>query len=256
MRASPGPQDAPASQAPLLVAIHGWMLSARLWDPLRSRLEPSWSLWCPDLPGFGECPRPRELQPSLASYGRWLAAESQRQARGRPIVLMGHSLGGSVALHAAPLLGSQLAAMVQIGSGGGVYQPRPFARVRQGGALFLRLRPRWLGSWAAESPWRGPLLAETRAARGLLVASTHRGAVRQLPVLTAGLKVPSLWIVGERDRVMEPRYVRHLASFAPDHQLELISKGGHLPMSQNPEVLARLLLDWLHSIGLGPGPAP
>jgi pimeloyl-ACP methyl ester carboxylesterase len=230
------------------------MLSGRLWDPLRCRLEPTWDLWCPDLPGFGECPRPRQLQPNLAGYGRWLAAECQHQARGRKIVLMGHSLGGSVALHAAPLLGSQLAAMVQIGSGGGVYQPRPFARVRRGGALFLRLRPDWLGPWAAQSPWRGPLLADKRAARGLLVASTHRGAVRQLPVLTAALKVPSLWIVGERDRVMEPRYVRHLASFAPDHQLELIGKGGHLPMRENPEALASVVETWLHEIGLEPDP--
>jgi pimeloyl-ACP methyl ester carboxylesterase len=97
-------------------------------------------------------------------------------------VLIGHSLGGSVALHAAPLLGSQLAAMVQIGSGGGVYQPRPFARLRRGGALLLQLRPSWLGPWAAESPWRGPLMAETRAARGLLATSTRREAVRQLPM--------------------------------------------------------------------------
>jgi pimeloyl-ACP methyl ester carboxylesterase len=167
---------------------------------------------------------------------------------------MGHSLGGSVALHAAPLLGLQLAAMVQIGSGGGVYQPRPFARLRRGGAALLQLRPRWLGPWVAESPWRGPLMAETRAARGLLATSTRRGAVQQLPMLTAALTVPSLWIVGERDRVMEPRYVRHLASFAPDHRLELIAKGGHLPMCERPEVLAELLLGWFAAIGLSPEP--
>ena len=255
MRASPGPQNGNTLPGPLLVAVHGWMLSGRLWDPLRPHLAPPWSLWCPDLPGFGECPRPRDLQPNLASYGRWLAAAAQRQARGRSIVLMGHSLGGSVALHAAPLLGSQLAALVQIGSGGGVFQPRPFARLRRGGAAFLQLRPRWLvGPWTAESPWRGPLMAETRAARGLLATSTHRGAVRQLPMLTAALTVPSLWIVGERDRVMEPRYVRHLASFAPDHRLELISKGGHLPMCEQPEVLAALLMDWFEAIGLTPDP--
>jgi 2-succinyl-6-hydroxy-2,4-cyclohexadiene-1-carboxylate synthase len=254
MRASPGPQEAIAPPAPLVVAVHGWMLSGRLWEPLRPYLDPPWSLWCPDLPGFGECPRPTDLQPSLASYGRWLAAAAQGQARGRPIVLMGHSLGGSVALHAAPLLGLQLAAMVQIGSGGGVYQPRPFARLRRGGAALLQLRPRWLGPWVAESPWRGPLMAETRAARGLLATSTRRGAVQQLPMLTAALTVPSLWIVGERDRVMEPRYVRHLASFAPDHRLELIAKGGHLPMCERPEVLAELLLGWFAAIGLSPEP--
>ena len=88
--------------SPLLVALHGWLLAGRLWTPLAAALAPRWELWSPDLPGFGQRPRPRGLQPNLASYGRWLAAAAHEQASGRPIVLLGHSLGGSVALHAAP----------------------------------------------------------------------------------------------------------------------------------------------------------
>jgi pimeloyl-ACP methyl ester carboxylesterase len=123
------------------VALHGWLLAGRLWTPLAAALAPRWELWSPDLPGFGQRPRPRGLQPNLASYGRWLAAAAQEQAGGRPIVLLGHSLGGSIALHAAPLLGEQLVGVIQIAAGGGVYQPRAFAQVRRGGALFLRWRP-------------------------------------------------------------------------------------------------------------------
>lgn len=57
----------------LLVALHGWMLSGRLWEPLNAELQQRWRLWCPDLPGFGVEPRPVGLQPSLASYGRWVS---------------------------------------------------------------------------------------------------------------------------------------------------------------------------------------
>ncbi|MCX5932509.1 MAG: alpha/beta hydrolase, partial [Cyanobacteria bacterium] len=57
----------------LLVALHGWMLSGRLWEPLNVELQQRWRLWCPDLPGFGVEPRPVGLQPSLASYGRWVS---------------------------------------------------------------------------------------------------------------------------------------------------------------------------------------
>ena len=55
------------SQRPLLVAAHGWLLSGRLWLPLQQQLAPHWNLWAPDLPGFGDRPRPRGLQPNLAS---------------------------------------------------------------------------------------------------------------------------------------------------------------------------------------------
>jgi 2-succinyl-6-hydroxy-2,4-cyclohexadiene-1-carboxylate synthase len=232
-------------QTPLLVALHGWLLSGRLWEPLRRELEPRWSLWCPDLPGFGERPRPRGLQPSLASYGRWLAGELERRAPGRPVVLIGHSLGGSVALHAAPLLTERLRGLVQICAGGGVYQPRPFAQVRRGGDLFLRLRPGWLANLPGTEAIRSPLRAEARAARGLLACSTNRGAVRQLPQLTAELTVPNLWIAGSRDSIMEARYVRHLAGYSRLHQLELIEAAGHLPMRQMPRTLAALIDRWL-----------
>lgn len=235
---------------PLLVGLHGWLLSGRLWDPLRRELEPVLPCWCPDLPGFGGRPRPKGLQPSLASYGRWLADEVRAQAEGRPVVLLGHSLGGSVALHAAPHLGTQLRGLVQVAAGGGVYQPRPFARLRQAGSAFLALRPAWLAPLPAMAAWRSPLLAEARAARGLLACSTNRGAVGQLPRLTAALGVPSLWIAGSRDGVMEPRYVRHLAGYSRQHRLELLEGAGHLPMRQMPRRLAALIETWLVEEGL------
>jgi 2-succinyl-6-hydroxy-2,4-cyclohexadiene-1-carboxylate synthase len=230
---------------PVLVALHGWLLSGNLWQPLARQLEPRWQLWTPDLPGFGHHPRPRGLAVSLASYGRWLAQTLQRQAPQRPIVLIGHSLGGSVALHAAPHLGSQLKGLVQIAAGGGVYQPRPFRLVRRSGALFLDLRPSWLARWPGLRAIQAPLLAEVHAARGLLACSTRRAAVRQLPCLAAQLTVPSLWIAGSRDAVMAPRYVRHLAGFCRGHQLAELEGAGHLPMRQMPERLAELIEAWL-----------
>jgi len=249
-----GPNQARPGQrpsgAPLLVALHGWLLSGRLWEPLRRQLDPHLELWCPDLPGFGDQPRPQGFPPSLASYGRWLATAVKREAAGRPVVLMGHSLGGSVALHAAPLLVEQLRGVVQVAAGGGVYQPRAFARVRQGGSAFLKLRPCWLASLPALAAWRSPLVADLRAARGLLACSTNRGAVAQLPRLAANLTVPSLWIAGSRDTVMEPRYVRHLAGYCPNHRFDLLEGAGHLPMRSMPERLAGLIEAWLLEEGI------
>ena len=244
------PNATPSNATPLLVAVHGWLLSGRLWQPLSEALAPQWELWAPDLPGFGTEPRPRGLQPNLVSYGRWLAEAVRERADGRPVVLIGHSLGGSLVLHAAPQLGEQLVGVVQVAAGGGVYQPRPFRMVRRGGAGFLRWRPSWLAQLPGTEAIRSPLVAELRAARGLLACSMQRGAVRQLPPLAAGLTVPSLWIAGSRDTVMEPRYVRHLAGYTPGHRFELLEGEGHLPMRSAPGVLAQLISTWLEDQSL------
>jgi pimeloyl-ACP methyl ester carboxylesterase len=243
--AAPPPGSPPAGEGPLLVGLHGWLLSGRLWQPLGTALAPRWQFVAPDLPGFGGSPRPRGLQVSLASYGRWVAEWVRRQAGARPVVLVGHSLGGSIALHAAQHLEGQVLGLVLVAAGGGVYQPRPFAQVRRGGAVFLQWRPRWLAAVPGMAPLRSPLVADLRAARGLLACSTNRGAVRQLPWLTATLPVPSLWIAGGRDRVMAPRYVRHLAGYSPLHRLEVLERAGHLPMCQMPAGVAALVEDWL-----------
>jgi 2-succinyl-6-hydroxy-2,4-cyclohexadiene-1-carboxylate synthase len=245
----PSTTGSPLERSPLLVCVHGWLLSGRLWQPLRDALRPEWECWCPDLPGFGEQPRPRGLQPSLASYGHWLAEAARERAGARPLVLVGHSLGGSLVVHAAPHLGEQLAGIVQVASGGGVFQPRPFRMVRRGGAAFLRWRPGWLAQLPGTEAIRSPLVAELRAARGLLASSMQRGAVRQLPGLVAQLQVPSLWVVGSRDTVMEPRYVRHLAGYSPEHQVEVLEGEGHLLMRTAPDTLAAVMRQWFSEQG-------
>jgi pimeloyl-ACP methyl ester carboxylesterase len=74
--------------------------------------------------------------------------------------------------------------------------------------------------------------------------------VGQLPRLITSLEVPSLWIAGSRDSVMEPRYVRHLAGYSRLHRLEVLEGAGHLPMRQMPGRLAGLIQGWLEEEGI------
>lgn len=240
------------NDSPLLIAVHGWMLSRQVWEPFVKTWEQRGipvSLWCPDLPGFGDRIRPKTLLPTLAAYGRWLATQALDRAAGRPFILMGHSLGGSVVLHAEAELRrnakSGLCGLVCVAAGGGIYQPKPFRQLRSIGRLVINMRPEGLHRLPPPLGRLGPLRAESRAARGLLVNSTSRGAVRQLPGMVARLAVNSLWISGERDQVMEPGYVRHLAGYSSGHDYREITNCGHLPMREQPEALCTEIETWL-----------
>ena len=245
----------PSSQ--LLIAVHGWLLSRQVWSPLAARWEerhPEIELWCPDLPGFGDAERPAGMLPNLSAYGRWLAEAAVQRSQGRPFVLLGHSLGGSVVLHAEAHLRQQkqagLMGVVLLAAGGGIYQPRPFRRLRSFGRLILELRPDALGQLPPPVGTLGPFRAERRAAQGLLINSTSRGAVRELPGLVSDLEVDSLWISGDNDQVMEPGYVRHLAAYSPAHDYRQIAGCGHLPMREKPEILSDILSDWIEAQSL------
>ena len=245
----------PSSQ--LLIAVHGWLLSRQVWSPLAAHWEerhPEIELWCPDLPGFGDAERPAGMLPNLSAYGRWLAEAAVQRSQGRPFVLLGHSLGGSVVLHAEAHLRQQkqagLMGVVLLAAGGGIYQPRPFRRLRSFGRLILELRPDALGQLPPPVGTLGPFRAERRAAQGLLINSTSRGAVQELPGLVSDLEVDSLWISGDNDQVMEPGYVRHLAAYSPAHDYRQIAGCGHLPMREKPEILSDILSDWIEAQSL------
>lgn len=245
----------PATQ--LLIAVHGWLLSRQVWSPFATcwrESHPDIELWCPDLPGFGDAERPSGMLPNLSAYGRWLAQGAVQQAQGRPFILLGHSLGGSVVLHAEAHLRQRkqpgLTGVVLLAAGGGIYQPRPFRQLRSFGRLILELRPDALGQLPAPIGTLGPFKAERRAARGLLVNSTSRGAVRELPGLVSDLGVDSLWISGDNDQVMEPGYVRHLAAYSPGHDYRQIAGCGHLPMRERPDVLRDIVHGWVQDQSL------
>ena len=129
----------------------------------------------------------------------------------------------------------------------------------------VKLRPRWLG----QVPWldllftrasvvqtiarrwgRQRLLdfvaAQPEAALGLLLDSTTEAEVHRLPQVVARLKQPVYFIAGAQDPIMEPQYVRHLASFHPLFEacganVAEIANCGHMAMLEQPTAVVAQL---------------
>jgi pimeloyl-ACP methyl ester carboxylesterase len=259
----------PTASDTVLVFIHGWLLSRSYWQPLIDILSPDYPCLSYDLRGFGDS------QPSSVSeYGQRSLASYSLQSYAQDLVtllknlnisnawLIGHSLGGSIALWTADHLAEQVKGVICVNAGGGIYLKEEFERFRSAGQQLIKLRPRWLCNLplldllftrasvvqTLSRHWGRQRLvdfvtAHPEAALGALLETTTEAEVHRLPQVVARLKQPAYFIAGEKDPIMEPRYVCHLASFHHLFQgcganVVEIPDCGHLAMVEKPKVVA------------------
>lgn len=82
-----------AAQGPILVFTHGWGLSARIWAEARADLGARFGLVFWDLPGLGRSGRPPAGY-SIEGFAEDLYAVIDSLPQDRPLILVGHSIGG------------------------------------------------------------------------------------------------------------------------------------------------------------------
>src|SRR3954468_725682 len=140
-----------AGSGPNLVLIHGMINSSRHWEAVASRLAGSYRVIAPDLIGHGDAATPRgdsRWGAPAGSIRDLLATIGVERA-----TIVGHSLGGGVAMQFFYQFPQRTERLVLISSGGlGHYVSRLLrGAALPGSAALLRLatRPRVVGGPAA-----------------------------------------------------------------------------------------------------------
>ncbi|NBD33565.1 MAG: alpha/beta fold hydrolase [Cyanobacteria bacterium] len=254
------------TNAPVLVLIHGWLLSRQYWQPLVEKLSLNYSCLCYDLRGFGDSQATSQLncEYSLPSYAHDLKTLLEELGI-KEAWLVGHSLGGSIALWAAQSCSERVQGVICLNAGGGVYLKEEFDRFRQAGQQLIKYRPQWLpyiplidvlftramvAKPLARCWGRQRVIdfvkADAVAAVGSLLESTTETEVHRLPQLVSQLKQPVYFVAGEKDMIMEPKYVGHLASFhhlfqCRGNNLIEIPDCGHMSMIEQPDQVTMIL---------------
>ena len=256
----------PTSSPHLLVFMHGWLLSRNYWQPLLERLSADYQCLSYDLRGFGDSQIDQTQEQLVYTYSPASYVEDLAILLAKLNIstawLIGHSLGGTIAIQAAYKIPDIIKGVVCLNSGGGIYLKKEFEQFRSVGAQIIKFRPSWLPylplinqiyikpqvATAIPSKWGRQLLfdfvaASYEAALGSLLDSTTESEVHKLPKVVSELKQPVYFIAGEKDTIMEPKYVRHLASFhwmfegCGKNVIE-IPECGHLSMLEKPDILA------------------
>ena len=243
----------PAHDAEPIVALPGALSPRTSFGPLARALLPHFRLIAVDFPGFGESekPSPNRFPYSVASFAEAIAdLFAGLELPGANV--LGHGLGGAVALHLAvqhPELVRRLALIAPLIRSPRQY--RPLLAPVVGGLLLRQLLGRsWYGSIYRErinpdassqtldeyyenlsSPAsRAALLATLRSCqdpRGMIATSRR-------------VRPPTLLLWGRNDRLFPVEQGRFLSREMPQAGLEIL-ESAHAPHEEIPEETAATL---------------
>jgi pimeloyl-ACP methyl ester carboxylesterase len=259
------------ADAPQSVLLHGSGGSAALWYPTLAQLAARRHVIAVDLPGHGETEIPSWRSPdAIERTLEWLEAFL---VRFELPLLIGHSLGGYLALLHFSRRRPALPGMVLVDAGGLGPRPPGFVMATRHPVLGMLL-----GLAAGQRPTRGRLERTIRrltvdpyriphgqtALHYALITASRPGAGRfQFEIYRSvainqahrGYKVwgrldeiacPVLLIWGERD-YFPLRYAQQAAAEMPDARLEVLPRTGHLSYLEDPAGFNQVLASWLEA---------
>jgi len=121
-----------------VVFLHGWGLGHRTYENVLQELAASCHVLAPSLPGFGGTADLPYGRRNIEGYATWVRSFLDALEVSEPVVLVGHSFGGGVAIRVAHDSPSRVRSLVLVNSvGGATWYSTP------GGAVRQAERPLW-----------------------------------------------------------------------------------------------------------------
>ena len=250
--------------AETIVLIHGiGDEGTRNWEKLIPALAPNYHVVTFDLPGFGFSEKGNHLYSpkNYATFVKWVI---DTYADG-PVILLGHSMGGGIALRFAADYPERLSRLILVDAAG---------------ILHRSVLTRYMASFSPKKGWQQLFSQSFKSLNEALGNAFDRLEADGLPVdlnvvlnnsvlrklffqskpkniaalalvqedFSAALdsvKVPTNIIWGEEDQVAPLRTARLLAAKIHGSQLDIIGGGGHVLILHKSELFNRVLLDAL-----------
>lgn len=262
-----------SGSGPVVLFIHGILGSQRQWSQLVDVMDDDHRVIVPDLFGHGDSAKP------VGDYSLSAHAAAMRDLLDHlgvdRVTLVGHSLGGGIAMQFFYLFPERVERLVLVSSGGLGREVNLILRsaTLPGAAQVLSVaasapvlsRVEALGRGARKLGWRPgadidavwhgfsslgdresrvAFLATTRAVIDLggqsISAHDHLGDVPS---------VPTMIVWGTKDRMIPVQHAHSVERVLPDSQVELFEGAGHFPHLDDPERFASVLREFIAAEG-------
>jgi len=250
--------DAPAD-APTVVMLHGFTGSKENWYPLARELRGRYRLLVPDLPGWGESERTPGMDYGFVAQGARVAAFIAAVSPRRPVVLLGHSMGGGIAALTAARYPKRVSRVGLLDAAGVRFDDNRFGEeVLAGRNPFavsdVATMRRYLDTVYHDDgakpwiPWPVDRIYIARRVRDAafeqsVLERIGRGSERFLPgTEAANIHQPALLLWCRQDAVIDPSALRLYAARMPQARRVLLDGCGHMSLMEKPREVANAVV--------------
>lgn len=246
------------ARGPLVVLVHGFTGSKENWLPLMASLGDGYRVLAPDLPGWNQSERIDGDDYGVVAQSRRL--EAWLDALGaRPVLLVGHSMGGHIAGLLAERRPDLAPKLVLMSAAGVEFDENDFARGVLGGGNPFQVTTRaelrrQMAVVFTDPPWIpwpvDAALARRRAAdvdfEQAVLDSIGRGPdAFALQGRLAGIEQPVLLLWCRDDRIIDVSAADIMAVALPDSRKRILEGCGHMPLMAAPRAVADALVAFI-----------
>ncbi len=240
------------STAPAVVFMHGWGRTGDDFEDLASRLVidfPEYEFLRLDLPGFGGSPFAKPDGFSLDDYCITLLAFFEKLELGR-VIIIGHSLGGRIAIKFAARHPERVEKLVLISAAGIPYRSLRTFLLGLGRRLFQTVFYAFgdLKSIVRFRNLFGAIFGskDYQISHGALRDTLKKVLAEDLRPDAAKIKVPTLLLWGARDQITPLRDGQEYHTLIRGSRLEVLDSG-HFVFLEHPEECARRIASFLQN---------
>lgn len=226
-----------------LVLLHGWKQDVSSWWGLTDLLKNDFKLWLIDLPGFGSSDIPKTPW-TITDYADSIASFIKNQKINKPI-LLGHSLGGNIALKLAYLNPNLISKLVLEDSSG--------LREKSSYRNFILLTAAKLIKYFIPNIFNlreklrlnfYQVIGSDYLKAGELKETLQNILSEDLETEVSKIKVVTLVIWGENDSIVPVKFGKKLYQLVPDCRFEMIEGVKHFPHLENPFIFSHYVKDF------------
>jgi pimeloyl-ACP methyl ester carboxylesterase len=199
-----------------------------------------------NLPGHGQQPLTLPSSPSVVDYANDVYTRIRTQLQLTKPVIIGHSLGGAIALQIGLDYGPQLGGLVLIGTGARLrVLPELLEEARNQPAEAKRQLVE-MGLTPSNFASMGAALLQQTDSASLRSLSRDLNACNAFDVMSrlSTLDLPVLVICGEEDRLTTTKYSSYLQRQIRHAQICLIPQAGHYVMLEQPDSTNQAIERW------------
>ncbi len=213
-----------------VVLVHGLTVSGNYLLPTALELMRDFTVYVPDLPGFGRSEKPRHVLsiPELAeTLKAWMDAVGLDRA---------YLLGNSMGCHTVSVVASRYPACVT-----GAILVSPLGD--RGGRNTLRLVARALNDFVREPPSSWAVMFRDFLKAGLRRTVLTLRHMQQSPLepWLPQVHVPALVVGGKHDRIVPMWAIGRATALLPRGRVAVIQEAAHVPNYTHPQQLAALV---------------